>query len=106
MRTKRDPHGPSSPLDMYTKLSASRAYVYAVGRACDGAHISRRVRIFHFSLPLRLNPAFRFRIAQVLFCIRVIVQWKAPTKPCSPSVATGTSTVRHRFILVMLLFCV
>jgi len=28
--------------DMYTKLSASRAYAYAVGRACDAGHISRR----------------------------------------------------------------
>ena len=27
---------------MYTKLSASRAYVYAVGRACDGGHISNK----------------------------------------------------------------
>lgn len=32
---------PSSQ-DMYTKLSASRAYVYAVARACDAGHISRR----------------------------------------------------------------
>ncbi|OWZ59909.1 isovaleryl-CoA dehydrogenase [Cryptococcus neoformans c45] len=28
--------------DMYTKLSASRAYVYAVARACDAGKISRR----------------------------------------------------------------
>jgi len=28
--------------DMYTKLNASRAYVYAVARACDEGHISRR----------------------------------------------------------------
>ncbi|SCZ88283.1 BZ3500_MvSof-1268-A1-R1_Chr10-2g02906 [Microbotryum saponariae] len=28
--------------DMYTKLSATRAYVYAVGRACDAGHVSRR----------------------------------------------------------------
>ncbi|TPX64915.1 hypothetical protein SpCBS45565_g05556 [Spizellomyces sp. 'palustris'] len=28
--------------DMYTKLSASRAYVYAVGRACDAGHISNK----------------------------------------------------------------
>ncbi|GAA94774.1 uncharacterized protein L969DRAFT_97262 [Mixia osmundae IAM 14324] len=28
--------------DMYTKLSASRTYVYAVGRACDQGHVSRR----------------------------------------------------------------
>jgi len=28
--------------DMYTKLSASRAYTYAVGKACDTGHISRR----------------------------------------------------------------
>lgn len=30
--------------DMYTKLEASRAYVYAVARACDNGHVSRRVR--------------------------------------------------------------
>lgn len=29
--------------DMYTKLSASRSYVYAVGRACDRGEVSRRV---------------------------------------------------------------
>ncbi|KAF8517589.1 acyl-CoA dehydrogenase NM domain-like protein [Hysterangium stoloniferum] len=28
--------------DMYTKLNASRSYVYAVARACDQGHISRR----------------------------------------------------------------
>ncbi|KAL5489989.1 hypothetical protein ACEPAI_4822 [Sanghuangporus weigelae] len=28
--------------DMYTKLESSRAYVYAVARACDQGHISRR----------------------------------------------------------------
>lgn len=32
-----------SSVDMYTKLSASRAYVYAVARACDAGKISRRV---------------------------------------------------------------
>lgn len=32
-----------SSVDMYTKLSASRAYVYAVARACDAGMISRRV---------------------------------------------------------------
>ena len=29
--------------DMYTKLNASRSYVYAVGRACDKGEVSRRV---------------------------------------------------------------
>ena len=28
--------------DMYTKLTASRSLVYAVGRACDSGHVSRR----------------------------------------------------------------
>lgn len=31
--------------DMYTKLNASRSYVYAVARACDRGRISRKVRI-------------------------------------------------------------
>lgn len=30
-------------IDMYTKLNASRSYVYAVARACDRGQISRRV---------------------------------------------------------------
>jgi isovaleryl-CoA dehydrogenase len=30
-------------VDMYTKLSASRAYVYAVARACDAGNVSRQV---------------------------------------------------------------
>ncbi len=29
--------------DMYTKLNASRSYVYAVARACDHGQISRKV---------------------------------------------------------------
>jgi isovaleryl-CoA dehydrogenase len=28
--------------DMYTKLNASRSYVYSVGRACDAGFISNR----------------------------------------------------------------
>jgi isovaleryl-CoA dehydrogenase len=28
--------------DMYTKISATRAYVYAVGRACEAGNVSRR----------------------------------------------------------------
>ena len=31
--------------DMYTKLNASRTYVYSVARACDAGHISNRVSI-------------------------------------------------------------
>lgn len=27
---------------MYTKLNATRSYIYAVARACDGGHVSRR----------------------------------------------------------------
>jgi len=27
---------------MYTKLGAARAYVYAVARACDAGHVSRK----------------------------------------------------------------
>ena len=30
--------------DMYTKLNASRSYVYAVAKACDEGKVSRRVR--------------------------------------------------------------
>jgi isovaleryl-CoA dehydrogenase len=30
---------------MYTKMNASRSYVYAVARACDAGKISRRVRL-------------------------------------------------------------
>lgn len=33
----------SLAIDMYTKLSASRAYVYAVARACDAGNVSRQV---------------------------------------------------------------
>ena len=34
--------------DMYTKLNASRSYVYAVARACDQGRISRKVSIDAF----------------------------------------------------------
>lgn len=35
---------------MYTKLNASRSYVYAVARACDKGRISRRVSLLHVEL--------------------------------------------------------
>lgn len=38
------PHATTDISDMYTKLSASRAYVYAVARACDQGNVSRQVR--------------------------------------------------------------
>lgn len=50
--------------DMYTKINASRSYVYAVARACDRGHISRRVRI-PCSRFLCCTPTVGFRIAQV-----------------------------------------
>lgn len=34
--------------DMYTKLNASRSYVYAVARACDQGEISRKVSACRF----------------------------------------------------------
>jgi hypothetical protein len=42
---------------MYTKLNASRSYVYAVARACDQGRISRKVRtaLEHMRLILRAN---------------------------------------------------
>ena len=36
---------PGKIADMYTKMNASRSYVYAVARACDAGQVSRRVRI-------------------------------------------------------------
>jgi isovaleryl-CoA dehydrogenase len=57
--------------DMYTKLSASRAYVYAVARACDAGNVSRQVRS-----PL---PTFDYsdsRIAQERSYIPQIEPWK------------------------------
>ena len=47
----QDTHSFKSPLagkiaDMYTKLNASRAYVYAVAKACDQGKVSRRVCVF------------------------------------------------------------
>jgi len=41
--------------DMYTKLSASRAYVYAVARACDAGNVSRQVRPLLLSLIVSLR---------------------------------------------------
>jgi isovaleryl-CoA dehydrogenase len=38
---------PLTGADMYTKLSASRAYVYAVARACDQGDVSRQARRKH-----------------------------------------------------------
>lgn len=33
---------PTTLPDMYTKLNATRSYIYAVARACDAGHVSRR----------------------------------------------------------------
>jgi isovaleryl-CoA dehydrogenase len=41
--------------DMYTKLNASRSYVYAVARACDRGQISRRVMPIPLCLLSSLN---------------------------------------------------
>ena len=58
---------------MYTKLNASRSYVYAVARACDQNQISRRVsaivRYVLFSDGLIHSL---LRIVQDLSCIRQI----------------------------------
>jgi len=51
-------------VDMYTKLSASRAYVYAVARACDAGNVSRQVRsprICHQTQERWLIPGLRRR---------------------------------------------
>lgn len=57
--------------DMYTKLNASRSYVYAVARACDQGKISRRVCIcWIFEIPqtpIKGNEAF---IADLLVGLR------------------------------------
>lgn len=53
--------------DMYTKINSSRSYVYAVARACDRDHISRRVRV-SCSRFLCRTPTLGFRIAQVPYC--------------------------------------
>ncbi len=37
------PRPPGKIADMYTKLNASRAYVYAVAKACDAGRVSRSV---------------------------------------------------------------
>jgi alkylation response protein AidB-like acyl-CoA dehydrogenase len=41
--TTTDEDFPGKIADMYTSINASRAYVYAVARACDRGQISRRV---------------------------------------------------------------
>ena len=66
---------------MYTKLNASRSYVYAVARACDAGKVSRRVRRLALS-PRRQLDRIRLtmrpdRIALAPFCIRLIGQWRS-----------------------------
>lgn len=74
--------------DIYTKLSAARAYVYAVGRgesalptlrflltqraACDAGQVSRRVR--RALLVTRRADVASGRIVQARSCTRVIVR--------------------------------
>lgn len=70
---------PAKIADMYTKLGASRTYVYAVGRACDNGKISRRVRA---NLMAEIhNLTCSDRIAPVLFYTRrrklLRLRWKA-----------------------------
>lgn len=55
---------------MYTKLNASRSYVYAVARACDRGKISRRVSIMSISPGEYLLYLSHHRIVRVPFCTR------------------------------------
>ena len=47
---------PGKIADMYTKLNASRSYVYAVARACDQGRISRKVSEHQPIRIARSNP--------------------------------------------------
>ena len=42
--------------DMYTRLSATRAYVYAVNQACDRGETTRKMRLPRFCLPVKTPP--------------------------------------------------
>jgi isovaleryl-CoA dehydrogenase len=66
-----DRSGKRLMVDMYTKLSASRAYVYAVARACDAGNVSRQVRSPHLNLLMTDS-----RTAQERSYIPQIEPWK------------------------------
>lgn len=52
---------------MYTKLSASRAYVYAVARACDAGNVSRQVRAILLALQALHLPIPGLRRSDLIF---------------------------------------
>ena len=58
---------------MYTKLSASRSYVYAVARACDAGKVSRQVSDGLTRCQVVLTQTRR--IALVRYCTLRIELW-------------------------------
>lgn len=78
-------------------MNASRAYVYAVARACDAGKVSRRVRVPHIAVleNCSLNSGYN-RTVRELSSTRPIGRWKSLSKRCSALEAMVTSTVRLR----------
>lgn len=90
--------------DMYTKLNASRSYVYSVARACDRGRVSRRVsngKKFSLNfIPVlgsltRMGDggALRSRIVLERFFIRLREQLRLLLKACNALEAMVISTV-------------
>jgi isovaleryl-CoA dehydrogenase len=60
--------------DMYTTMNASRAYVYAVGKACDRGETTRKDAPAPSSMPPRRRPG-----------------WRSTRSRCSAATATSTT---------------
>lgn len=85
--------------DMYVAMNASRSYVYAVARACDAGHVSRRVRPRRLLTSKRSDmlTSFECRIARVRFCTRLRRRSKSLWRLSSVSEGMDISTVRFSF---------
>lgn len=82
---------PAKIADMYTKLNASRSYVYAVARACDEGKVSRRVSYLSLLFTTRVIQVGR--IALVQFFIQRSGQSKWLWKACNALEGMGTLMV-------------
>jgi isovaleryl-CoA dehydrogenase len=69
---------------MYTKLNASRSYVYAVARACDRGQISRRVifSLFMFALAPKVYFLFKDCAGAILYSTEKAVEVALEAMQC------------------------
>lgn len=95
--------------DMYTKLEASRAYVYAVARACDSGHVSRRVSHYLFSVGCTLTESASQDCAgSILYSTEKAIEVALEGMQClgGNGYINGQSDYAHPVLVLLIFFLV